>query len=182
MASQGRSLAQTISSAAGLLRAMAPTEVPRWQVLVLLVVVVATSAGVLIYSASQPTAGSGTPSGSSSGSSYCPLDVTSGMAFPRPGHTGNTSSNATTYAYGSVVFTASASGCVAPYAFSYVFGDGHQSQQPDVNHVYPGPAYYSGSLTVGDSTGHQSVTYFCVNATAWPTLSGGSADPAPPCP
>jgi PKD repeat protein len=157
---------------------MAPPEVPRWQVAALLVVVVATSAGVFAYSAALPAA---SPRGSSGGS-YCPLDVSSGMTFPQPGQTGNTSSNATPYPDGSVVFTASASGCVAPYAFTYNFGDGQQSQQPDVTHVYAGAGYYSGSLTVGDSAGHHSVTYFCVNATAWPDLSGGSGNPAPPCP
>lgn len=157
---------------------MTPAVIPRWQVAALLVVVIATSAGVFAYSAAHPATG---PT-SSSGSSYCPLDVTSGMAFPTPGLTGNTSSNGTPYADGSVVFTASASGCVAPYTYAYVFGDGHQSQQPDVTHVYPGAGYYSGSLTVADSAGHQSVTYFCVNATAWPNLGGGSGNPAPPCP
>jgi PKD repeat protein len=119
----------------------------------------------------------------SSPASYCPFNVDSEMEIPTPGTTGNTSPNATLfYANGSVVFSASASGCVAPYSFTWAFGDGTHSNLLALTHVYPGPGYYSGSLTVDDSAGHQDVTYFCINATAWPTLGGGSGNPAPACP
>ncbi len=155
---------------------MAPQPIPAWQTVALLAFVVGVTAGVLLYSSSL------TPASSPADASYCPFDVSNGMSFPEPGQTGNVSPNATSYAVGSVVFTASATGCVAPYTFTCAFGDGGQSQQPDVTHVYPGAGYYSGSLTVDDSAGHPSVNYFCVNASAWPVLGGASGNPAPPCP
>jgi PKD domain-containing protein len=118
-----------------------------------------------------------------SSSSYCPFDVSNGMEIPTPGYTGNTSPNATSfYANGSVIFWASASGCVAPYTFTWTFGDGTHSNLLDVTHIYPGPGYYPGSLIVDDSAGHQYATYFCINATAWPNLGGGSGNPPPACP
>jgi PKD repeat protein len=105
------------------------------------------------------------------------------MEIPSPGYTGNISPNATHYyANGSVVFWASASGCVAPYTYTWTFGDGTHSNLLDVTHVYPGPGYYSGSLIVDDSAGHTDSTYFCINASAWPTLIGDSGNPAPACP
>jgi len=135
--------------------------------------------GVVAFAVSSPSS----TSAHSSPISYCPFDVNNGMEIPSPGYTGNTSHNATLYyANGSVVFWASASGCVAPYTYAWTFGDGTQSHILDVTHVYPGPGYYPGSLTVDDSAGHTDVTYFCINASAWPTLSGGSGNPAPACP
>ena len=114
---------------------------------------------------------------------WCPLDVSSEITAPTPGPTYNASPGAPAYfPNGSVVFSASASGCVPPYSFAYSFGDGAFSQEPSMVHVYPGPGYYSGSLTVEDSAGHESMSYFCVDAAGWPNLSVGSGNPAPPCP
>lgn len=115
---------------------------------------------------------------------WCPLDVSSGVMTPHPGPTGNSSPNGTSYyANGTVVFYGSASGCTAPYTFTYVFGDGTSSSGPaDVVHVYPGAGYYAGSLNVSDSSGEWQVSYFCVNASNWPNLGVGSGNPATPCP
>jgi len=116
-------------------------------------------------------------------SSYCPFYVSSGIEFPTPGHNGNTSPNATNFfANGSVIFTSGASGCVPPYVFTWNFGDGTLSHLQDLTHVYPGPGYYPGTLTVNDSAGHQEITYLCIDASAWPALTGGSGNPAPACP
>lgn len=113
-------------------------------------------------------------------SHYCPFDTGSGMELPTPGYTGNVSPNATTYADGSVVFTASASGCVPPYSFEWSFGDGTYSSAPNVVHVYSGAGYFAGSITIRDSAGHEAVSYFCINATDWPTLTGGGSS-SPGC-
>ncbi|MGC2289186.1 MAG: PKD domain-containing protein [Thermoplasmata archaeon] len=113
---------------------------------------------------------------------YCPFDTGSGMELPTSGNAGNASPNAPGYSAGSVVFTASASGCVPPYSFAWNFGDGTHSTAQNVVYVYPGPGYYSGSITIRDSAGHSAVCYFCVDAHAWPTLSGGSGSSPPPCP
>ncbi len=123
---------------------------------------------------------------------WCPFYTGSGMMIPTPGDTGNVSPNATIYANGSVVFSAVASGCVGPYSFQWVFGDGTSlvvskvagtpNATQSVVHVYPGPGYYSGSLTILDSGGHSSETFFCIDASAWPTLGGGSGSSAPSCP
>ncbi len=123
------------------------------------------------------------PSPSSSPPSYCPLGTSTQIAAPSPGPSGNTSAGApSSIADGSVVFTASASGCVPPYSFGYVFGDGTSSDQANVTHVYPGPGYYSGSLTIRDSTGHSVESYFCIDGSNWPNLTIGSGNPAPACP
>ncbi len=147
-------------------------------ILVLAIVIVvsvgiASAVGYALYGA-KSSPGSGA-------SSYCPFDVGSGIAVPTPGNTGNTSPNSTTYANGSVVFTGSASGCIPPYQFTWVFGDGSQSNLPSPVHVYAMAGYYPGSLTVDDSAGHESVSYFCINASDWPTLIAGSGYPAPAC-
>jgi hypothetical protein len=112
---------------------------------------------------------------------YCPLDVSSEITAPSPG-TSNNSSSPGSYAPGSVVFSASASGCVPPYTFAYTFGDGTSSQMANVTHVYPAAGYYSGSLVVTASTGAGSSSFFCVNATAWPNISIGSGSSALACP
>jgi PKD domain len=113
-------------------------------------------------------------------SNYCPFETGAGMELPTPGYTGNVSPNATTYEDGSVVFTASASGCVPPYSFEWSFGDGTYSSAPNVVHVYSEPGYFAGSITIRDSAGHQAISYFCINATDWPTLTGGQSS-SPGC-
>jgi hypothetical protein len=94
---------------------------------------------------------------------YCPLYTSTQIQVPNPGYTGNISRG-------------------APYTYSYVFGDGSSSQEANVTHTYPGPGYYSGSLTIRDSAGHSVESYYCVNASAWPNLTVGSGNPAPACP
>ncbi|HEY6238735.1 MAG TPA: PKD domain-containing protein [Thermoplasmata archaeon] len=112
---------------------------------------------------------------------WCPFQTGNGMELPEPGNTANVSPNATTFANGSVEFTSSASGCVPPYSFAWVFGDGTGSTAPNVVHVYPGPGNYSGSLTISDSGGHRAVSYFCVGASAWPMLTASSGSSPPSC-
>ena len=114
--------------------------------------------------------------------SYCPFYTGSGMQLPTPGDTGNTSPNATIYENGSVIFTAQASGCVPPYSFDWEFGDGTSSTAQNLVHVYPGPGFYPGSLTIRDSAGHQVISYFCVDASGWPNLGGSSGSSPPACP
>jgi hypothetical protein len=150
---------------------------PFQAILVATVLGVAGALGVVAWGAVSHSG-----SGALSHPGYSPFNVGSGMLIPTPGNTSNTSPNATIYANGSVVFTATASGCVAPYSFTWIFGDGTQSKVANVTHVYTGPGYYPGSLTVDDSAGHQSQSYFCVDASHWPVLGGGSGNPAPPCP
>lgn len=124
--------------------------------------------------------------------SYCPLVTGNGMELPTPGPTHNSSPNATqAYANGSVIFWASASGCTPPYTFTWSFGDGsnhlvvsgtYTNLHPyTFVHVYPGAGYYPGDLSTADSAGHSSITYFCIDASAWPDLSGSSGNPAPHC-
>lgn len=114
---------------------------------------------------------------------WCPLDVSSQITVPTPGPTHNASPGSpASIPNGTVLFAASASGCVSPYIYDYSFGDGTSSQEPVVTHVYPGPGYYSGSLTVQASSGYRSTSYFCVDAHAWPALNVDSGNPAPPCP
>ena len=112
---------------------------------------------------------------------YCPLDVVSSILVPTPGIVNN-SSHSVNYTNGSIVFTASASGCTAPYTYLYSFGDGTSSSAANVTHVYTGAGYYPGSLVVTAATGHESTGYFCVDASAWPNLSVASGNPAPACP
>lgn len=116
------------------------------------------------------------------GPPYCPLDVSFEEMTPSPGPLHSNCPGASNYSAGSVVFSASASGCTAPYSFAYSFGDGTHSNVANITHAYAGPGYYSGSLKVQASSGYSSMNYFCVNATAWPYLSVRSGNPAPACP
>jgi hypothetical protein len=154
-------------------RAIAPI------VAVLATVAVAASAGAGILLSLSPATSPVMPAGTST---YCPFDTGNGMEFPTPGDTGNVSPNATGYADGSVIFSATASGCVPPYTFEWTFGDGTYSTLANVVHVYPGPGYYPGSIAINDSAGHHAVSYFCINATDWPNVSGSGGYPPPPCP
>jgi PKD repeat protein len=141
-------------------------------VALIVVILVAVGVGVSVFSLTG-----GTPRG------WCSLNVSSGIEVPRAGPTHNSSPNATSsYANGSVIFYSSASGCTSPYTFGYVFGDGTHSSSANVTHVYSGPGYYAGSLTVSDSVGHLQVAYFCVDASGWPDLTVDSGNPAPACP
>lgn len=146
---------------------------------VIVVILVGIGVGFSVLTLGGATA----PGGGGASRNWCPLNVSNGIEVPRPGPTGNSSANGTQYyADGSVVFDSSASGCTPPYSFDDVFGDGTQSTLADVTHVYSGPGYYPGSITVSDSAGHSQVSYFCVNASNWPSLTVGSGNPAPPCP
>ena len=153
----------------------APLEAAAPILVILISVVIGAGSGSALVALSRIST---TPA-----NTYCPFNTGSGMEFPRPGPTGNVSPNATSYyANGSVLFTATASGCVPPYSFTWVFGDGTQSNVQNLVHVYPGPGYYSGSLTVHDSAHHSTVSYLCINASAWPNLAGASGSSPPSCP
>jgi PKD domain len=142
---------------------------------------VAPAVAALIAAAIGAACGGGVAAYVGFTSNYCPFDTGAGMELPGPGDTGNVSPNATVYANGSVVFTSSASGCVPPYSFAWNFGDGTQSTAENVVHVYAGPGYYSGSLTIRDSAGHSAVSYFCIDAHNWPILIGSAGSSPPAC-
>jgi hypothetical protein len=133
---------------------------PLMAILIAVVVGALTGSGFVLFTAVEA-------------SSYCPFSTSSGMEFPTPGYTGNLSPNATSYANGTIVFTAGASGCVPPYTFLWNFGDGTYSNSPSVIHVYSDTGNFSGSLTTRDSAGHMGISYFCIETTDWPTLTGG---------
>ena len=123
---------------------------------------------------------------------WCPFVTSSGVQSVSPGSAANRSFNATTYPPGTVLFSAAAHDCHPPYTITWNLGPGQQSVTkvpgPGGNysewvvHVYPGPGYYPGSVHFQDSAGETDVTYFCADATAWPTVNVGSGVPAPACP
>lgn len=110
---------------------------------------------------------------------WCPLSTSISSYAPPPGHDSNNSSSDDQN--GSVVFSARASGCVAPYGVHWNFGDGTTSSSWRLVHVFPGPGVYSGSVTISDSAGHHSISYLCTWSDPWPYMEQGSTTNSNPC-
>jgi PKD repeat protein len=63
-------------------------------------------------------------------------------------------------------FTSSVSGGLAPYTYSWDFGDGTSSTLPSPSHSYTSPGTYTVTLTVTDSSSPQKTSYFTEERTA----------------
>ncbi len=69
-------------------------------------------------------------------------------------------------------FTATATGGLAPYTFSWTFGDGSTSSQQNPTHVYTTPGRFSVSLTITDSQGNTATKNVAtINASVEPAVN-----------
>jgi len=75
------------------------------------------------------------------------------------------------YAPLGVGFSASASGGVAPYTYSWNFGDGTSGTGSSVSHTYANPGTYTAMVMVIDSTG-RSTSMPAAAVTAYPKMVG----------
>lgn len=76
----------------------------------------------------------------------------------------------------SVNFTGSATGGVAPYVFSWNFGDGSTSSQQNPSHTYGGGGSYAVNLTVTDSAAHIATSSLTVTLST--RIAGQSKAPS----
>jgi chitodextrinase len=75
-----------------------------------------------------------------------------------------------------VAFASAASGGVAPYAYSWAFGDGATSSEANPTHTYAAAGIYTATLTVADSGGNSSKASVTVTVHA-PVDRGASGFP-----
>lgn len=73
-----------------------------------------------------------------------------------------------------MAFTAAGSGGVAPFAYSWVFGDGASSAAQNPSHTYAAAGTYAAGLTVTDSRGVK-VTAGAMTITVHPALSASTS-------
>jgi len=71
-----------------------------------------------------------------------------------------------------VTFTATATGGVAPFTYSWAFGDGTTSAANPVTHIYANAGTYTWQLTVTDSRGTEASASGTVRAYTPPVIAG----------
>ena len=76
-----------------------------------------------------------------------------------------------------VTFSASGSGGVAPYTYSWNFGDGGTSTQQNPSHTFQVAGTYSVTVVVTDSKGNSVTKTVTVTANSSPVLGSGSGIP-----
>ena len=71
----------------------------------------------------------------------------------------------------SVIFTAAPTGGVAPYSYSWNFGDGNTSALPGPIHEYAAGGTYLTSLSLTDAIGNTNVQYAYINVQSTPSCA-----------